>query len=287
VDKDGSLLNDMIAQDLTVRVNERVAEIESLTYGASPRRILFVVDTSRKLPSDARLAEARILEKILSSPRKEDSFGLITAGEIQREVHFAGDAAALLPVVKEIREVGKQKASQPLGVLDAMDRAIDRFGKPQPGDALIVLAWDIEHNNFKANYRSMEKALYEHRVRAFAFLFGPYLYNVLGSRLTPPSESLLTLAVNSGGTAIQESADHPQREYQLTNQASSRLQKAAWQMYGAIAQMYTLRLRLDAADQRGSLELQLAKELRESAIRPLLLYPHEITGCGQPAEDHP
>src|SRR5215472_5821947 len=61
----GGVIRDLKPADLTAEtVKNQSLKIESLTYDASPRRVLFVLDTVHDLPSDARKAEAKIVEQI-------------------------------------------------------------------------------------------------------------------------------------------------------------------------------------------------------------------------------
>src|SRR5258708_16908002 len=85
----GGIIGGLKAEDVVAIVGKgKHAPIESLTYDATPRRILFVLDTTRELPSDARRAEAQTALSILDRARPMDSFALITARGSPREVQL-------------------------------------------------------------------------------------------------------------------------------------------------------------------------------------------------------
>ena len=159
----GGIIRGLKADDLVAAAGKgRSIPIESLTYDAGPRRIVFVIDTTRGLPAEARKAESKIAANILDHARPNDSFALITARGVARQVKFEQGRDAVKQAVLELSEGTGEKSN--LGVLDAMDQAIGWLGEPQPGDSIFLLALDLEGNH-KANYKKIAQALAEHQVR--------------------------------------------------------------------------------------------------------------------------
>src|SRR5438477_7994624 len=117
---DFSLLNGLSAGDVTVRVGKLARNIESVNYNTGPRRILFVLDTSPSLAADARKAQVKLVNYIVSSARKGDSFALITAHGIPHSVKFGESPDALLKAANDVLNDPPKDKNKGQGILDAM-----------------------------------------------------------------------------------------------------------------------------------------------------------------------
>src|SRR5215471_13436120 len=85
----GGVIRNLKPADLVAAsAKNQPLKIDSVSYDNGPRRILFVLDTVHDLPSDARKAQAKIVERILASARPSDSFALITSRGTFRSVKF-------------------------------------------------------------------------------------------------------------------------------------------------------------------------------------------------------
>src|SRR5690349_9238537 len=63
----GEPVTGLSAADFSVQLKKQAATIESATYGGGPRRILFVMDTTRKLSPDARRLEVVFAQAIMAA----------------------------------------------------------------------------------------------------------------------------------------------------------------------------------------------------------------------------
>jgi hypothetical protein len=294
---DFSLLHGLTPQDVTVRVNKQQKKVESINYDTEPRRVLFILDTASSLAPDARKAEAKLVQYIASSARKGDTFALLTARGALREVKFAEGPESLLKAANELLADPKEK-NKAAGILDALVQGISWFGEPRAGDAIVVVANHleeprqrtsgliVEHSKLvavdqegdtgpvsRAKFRTVQQALFEHGIRLFGLQLGRVVVGVTDS-IT--DENLFGLAYGSGGYAIPVEADDPWNTYQLTDARWQKLQHKVWQLYGAVAQFYRLRVQSPVSAHRQEWKIELAKDLEKNTR---ILYPREYGMC--------
>jgi hypothetical protein len=269
--------------------------IESLTYDATPRRILFVLDTTRELPSDARKAEAQTALFMLDHARPMDSFALITARGSAREVKFDQGREALKDVLQDLNSDPRDKPS-PFGVLDAVEQGIEWMGTPKPGDAIFLMAMDLEGNH-KTNPRKTTQLLHEHHIRLFSIALGfvnlansvkaTQAMTHLGMGLAEPlvggvlydngEQNLYPMVVNSGGFLSVQNANDGRREFKLSERLP-RMEQIGMQFYQIMAEFYHLKVSLpDAHTRDWSLELSDNAKQRWTPIWSV--YPQEVYGC--------
>lgn len=300
---DYSLLQGLAAQDLTVRADNKRQAIEGIRYDTGPRRILFVLDTDPHLPPDARKVEAQLVTSTLAQARPGDSFALITARGPLHEWKFGVSGDLLRQGAESLAtESGDTKSA--IGPLDALMEGIGWFGVPEPGDAVMMIARDLEelpppgrYGQFgvlgsrvavadvdvpygphsRASFRAVRTAAYEHRIRVFGLHLGPMLYSP--EDLTSTSdESLFALANSTGGIAAHQTTDGPWSTFRLTDARWQVLQHSFWQLYGAAAQFYVVKVHVPAAKDHLRFDLRLASDIEKNT---LLLYPREAVGCAR------
>ncbi|HEV3316787.1 MAG TPA: hypothetical protein VG488_07470 [Candidatus Angelobacter sp.] len=302
---DGSLLEGLTAQDLTVYLHKKPLTIESVGSDAGPRRVLFILDTSRRLPVEARKAETALASYILSKARPADSFALLTARGAMRQVRFEESRDVLVKAIQELaadpKEQGKGR-----NILDTMMEGIQWFGQPRIGDAILMMADHLEETNEPNQYASRQlshtgpmqglatdhgpsfegssqakfstvfQTLADHRIRVFALQLGALKTNeALSGVYHANDENLVGISVGSGGYMVLDPMD-PFGAYVMTEARERDLQQKVFQLYGAIAKFYVLRVSAPTPLPRESWKLELAKDLRRNTRA---LYPQLFNPC--------
>ncbi|MGC2745171.1 MAG: hypothetical protein WA672_18530 [Candidatus Angelobacter sp.] len=121
-------------------------------------------------------------------------------------------------------------------MFDTVMAGIEWFGKPQPGDAIVVIAADMEGSR-KANARMVAKALLDNHIRMFGLALGPVQTksSVASGFTTAASsqglaqseplvgelvyqtgdENFFPLTTNSGGLVLSVMNADPRRTYRM------------------------------------------------------------------------
>src|SRR5579884_425574 len=165
----GDAYRGLAAEDFVGHMQKKPVQVNSLTYDDGPRRVLIVVDASKKLSADSRKAEIEMIQSMTAAARPEDTFGLMVARGPGQDFKFTADHAALL---QGLEQTGENKRGKDSGVLDTVMVGIEWFGAPQPGDSIVVIAADLEGNH-KTNPKQVAKALEENHIRLFGLALGP------------------------------------------------------------------------------------------------------------------
>ncbi len=211
------------------------------------------------------------------------------------EVRLGEPREKLAAALRQLPEPAKSESGEQ-GALDAVMGAIGWFEKPLPGDAIVLMASEIE-NNKHAKYATVAKALADHHIRLFSFLLGPMLAGTvytdiginyrghLSSSSTPVAnqENLSALTWNSGGYMVVENAKVPWKEYKLTDAHLDELRREGWQMYGAVAEFYRVLVVPPArSGHHEEWTLELAESIRKRVPQAKVLYPRELPACAAP-----
>ncbi len=214
----------------TAHLGRNHLAVKSMAFDEGPRRIVLVVDATKKLNDDTRKAE-RLLVQTLLSARKEDSYALVLARGPERTMNFGEDRKSILDAIPQEAPAGK---IQNPGVLDAVAKALEMFGAPEPGDAVIVIAQDMEGNK-TSSPRKLAKALHDHHVRMFGLALGPVsARNIVASGQTMTSLGLSTGSV--AGELVYDTGD--QDYYPLTRDSGGMVLSA---MNGSLQRTYTMK----------------------------------------------
>jgi hypothetical protein len=290
----GETFRGLSAQDF---IASKGTTVKSLTYDNGPRRVLFVVDTSPKLSSNTHAAAAELVKTLIESSRPEDSLALITARGPGGAVKFGEDRAGLVRAL--IPEAGTDHKKQ--GVLDAMMEGIEWFSAPQPGDAIVLIAADLDGNH-KANPKTVAKAAADHHLRLFGLALGPVITQSTvaggsmtsttsqGLALTKPmtgevlvqegDEHFFPLVVNSGGlvlAVVNASLD------KSNNMSEPRVQEQvrykAKQLFAMISVFYRAQVESPALSHHPDWTLEVNEKVRKSTPAMFLLYPRELGPC--------
>lgn len=307
---DGSLLDGLTAHDLTVYLRKKSLPVESVGSDDGPRRILFVLDTSRRLPPEARKAEAMLVSFILSKARSADSFALLTARGAMRQVKFEEGRDALTKAVQELAADPKEPAKGH-NILDALMEGIQWFGAPQPGDAVLLMADHLEEaideqNQYssrqlshtgplqgiitdrgpsfersQARFGTVFQAFSDHRIRVFGLQLGGVKTNdALFGVYHANDENLIGITLGTGGYTVLDPID-PYGAYTLNEAHTRTLQQKTFQLYGAIAKYYVLHVNAPTPLKRETWKLELASDLKKNT---LALYSQHFDPCSQVEE---
>jgi hypothetical protein len=291
----GGVIRGLQAGDLSVMIGTNHVPIGSLTYNAGPRRILFVIDAPRDLPSDARKAEAQVAGFILDHARPMDLFALITARGPAREVKFDQGLAAVKSAVQDLSSDPTGEKSSGLEVLDAVERGIEWMGSPKPGDAIFLLVKDSEGSH-KTNHKKIAQELEEHHIRLFSMAFGyvnlnssvkssqdfthlglgevqpavgNFTYNT-GDQAMPP------LVLNSGGYLHVHDATNERYVFKLT-ETLPKLQQVGMQFYQIIAEFYDMKVNLPGHVVNWTVGLSDTAKQKWTPIWSV--YPRAVNNC--------
>lgn len=293
----GDVFRGLAAEDFVGHAQKKSVEVKSLSYDDGPRRVLFVVDTNHKLSADSRRAEEEMIGIILSASRPEDSFALLPARGPGREVSFTTER----PPIAKALTLASEKSGKEAGVLDAVMAGIEQFGASQNGDAIVVIAADLEGNH-KANAKMVAKALEEHHIRMFGLALGPVATknSVAGGSMTSTTSQGLAwttpgvgdfvydtgddhffpLTANSGGMVFAVMNGDPQRSYNLSDE---RLLQSVRQKARAVAKIitayYRMQIESPTLGHQEDWELDVNESIRKHSQPMFLLYPRVLGPC--------
>jgi hypothetical protein len=304
VDPNGTLLNGLTASDITVRLRKQALPIETIGYDTGPRRIVFVLDTSRRLPPEARKAETMLVNYVVSNARSFDSFALLTARGPLRQVRFEDGREALSKALEELASDPKEQTKAP-NVLDTVMAGIGWFGEPRLGDAIFIMADHLEETNDSNQYQSFQlghtgplqgvatdrgpsfeapshlkfsavmEALADHRIRVFGLQLGSLKLTPLTAVYSPNNENLFGITKGSGGYAVLDPSDSF-GSYLMSDARAQSLQHKVFQIYGAITQFYQVRVNPQTLPRREPWNLELVKDLQKNTVA---LFPRLFDPC--------
>jgi hypothetical protein len=275
--------------------------VKSLTYDDGPRRVLFVVDTSSKLSSNARKAASELVDSLVVASRPEDSLALITARGPSGIVKFGEDRAGLVRALSPLAGQAGSTHSH-AGVLDAVMDGLEWFDGSRPGDAVVVIAGDLEGNH-KTNAKNVAKALAARHIRMFGLALGPVQTKSTvaggvmtsttstGMAYTTPAtgalvlntgdENFSPLSADSGGLLlgiINEASDLPHNMNDPKVQQQVRYK--AQQLYKVVSVFYRLQIESPQLSRPQSWTLDVNESVRKRAPAAMwVLYPRELGPC--------
>lgn len=272
----------------------RVA-IRSLAYDDGPRRVALVVDQYKKLSADGHQAAQDLVGALLAAGRPQDSFALVVARGPAEVVKFGEDSSRITNAVRE----SDARQGKELGVLDAVMEAISLFGERQHGDAIVVIAGDMEGNH-RANPKTVAKALAEHGIRMFGLALGPVSKGNIAAggqamtawglaTVTPGlgqisystgDENFLPLTGNSGGAVLPVINGDAHRTYNMSDpKLQQQVRLSAKVVFSMIAFFYRMQVERSQASRSEELKLDVTENLHKSSPQVLVLYPHQLGPC--------
>ena len=292
----GEPVQGLKASDFSGQMKKQAVLIQSVSHEASPRRILFVIDTTRQLSADARRAEATFVSGVVKAAQPGDNLALLTARGITQQVKFGEERPAITKALAVLEQGAEESVNEGknLGVMDAVAEGINWFGEPRLGDTVVLLAKDLEGNH-KTDYRNVAKMLEGHHVRLFGVAFGHLLLNNPTSASMAVSRdgfgyvqpgiplhtnetgeaNFFPLSVNSGGYIVREDPGLAQKQFKLDDLKRKQLEKTGALMAQLIDESYNLRVESSTLSNGGPFMVSV----KEGQQGTHVLYPHEIS-CG-------
>jgi hypothetical protein len=286
----GKTLKGLKLENLTGQTKHYRVAIDSLTFDSSPRRILMVLDMGRDLNADVRRAQIEIAAYLVTAGRPTDSMALLTARGALKSVRFGESHDAILSALAELRD-NKAGPVTESGILDAVMEGVGWFQDPAPGDAIIVMASEIEKNK-STRYSQVAKALEDQKIRLFSVALGPIMAGTAfeplnafaphneGWAFAVNEENLSALAWNSGGYMLFEDTQNPWKDYKLTDAHLQKLLEEAAGMYVAIATFYRVNVRPPLGlKRREGWKLDLTEDIRKKVPHAYMVYPRLLEPC--------
>jgi hypothetical protein len=292
----GETFRGLTAQDF---LSSKGFAVKSLDYDSGPRRVLIVVDTSAKLAENTHRAAAEMVNALVAASRPEDSLALITARGPGGEIKFGEDRAAIAralasPEVDPARSKG--------GVLDALVEGAGWFSGSKPGDAVVLIAGDLDGNH-KANAKTAAKTLADHHLRVFGLAVGPvtvastvatktvtssvsqgmaYSTPLIGQQVMDDGDTnYYPLVTNSGGLLL--TAVNPRADKTTYNMSDPKIQEQmrhkAHQVFGMITTFYRIQVEGQKLSHPQGWVLDVNESTRKGQPAMFLLYPRELGPC--------
>jgi|SRR6185437_13183992 hypothetical protein len=289
----GESFHGLSAADFSVHAGKTPVELKNMTFDSGPRRIVLVVDTSKRLSSETLKAERLLVETLVNGARPEDSLAMVTARGPQHVVKFGEEKSAFqaaLPADGESRH-GKEQ-----GVLDAVMQTLPLFGDPKPGDSIVVIAADLGGNR-GTNAKEVASALEQHHIRMFGLALGlvstknvalsdqtttawglAQVQNAMGDYSYNTGDSdFYPLTRDSGGLVLSVMNYSSRMTFSVKNpKFVARLKQQSMAVYNVIAGYYRVEL---ATTHTGEWSFEPQPDVRKVAPNMFLLYPRQLTGC--------
>jgi hypothetical protein len=284
-----ALLRNLGKEQFAARDKKSALSILYASPENGPRRIVFVVETGRRISSDARKVEAAVLQGVLSEASPDDSVALLTARGPSKEVRFGESHEALESVIAEIGK-GLSGHSQQAEVLDAVNEAADWLQPHQQGDAILLLSMKIENDNPKASFEAVSDRLVMDEIRLFGVQLDTLIHAFYSTTITSAiggpivgastdlslnKKSLFYLSDESGGFGVVEDTTSTIHTYKLTDSHLAELKEEGKQFCKAIEDYY--RLTLQSSPQ--GLDLDVSGSLRAKFPQAILTYPKKKDYC--------
>jgi hypothetical protein len=294
----GDVFRGLAAEDFVGYMQKKPVPVKAVTYDDGPRRVLIVADLNRKLSADSRKAEDELIKTLLGNGRAGDTFAILAARGAGQAVKFTEDHTA---ISQALGQPGEGKRGKEPGVLDAVMVGIEWFGTPQSGDAIVVIASDMEGNR-KANARMVAKALQDSHIRMFGLALGPVQTksSVAGGFVTSTTsqglaqaeplvgefvyqtgdENFFPLTTNSGGLVLSVMNADSRRTY---NMSDSRMVQSVRQKAHSVSNMISAYYRLQIDPPRitrpEDWTLTINEAIQKHSRPMFVLYPHELGPC--------
>jgi hypothetical protein len=292
---DATLVTRLGADGFVAHSKNGPVRIASVETDRAPRRILFLVETGKRVIPAARKLQAAILSEILSKARPDDSFALLTVGGPRKETRFGAGNETLQVAATEI-QAGLRGKNQDNAVLDGILEAIDWFQPHLAGDSIMLLTMGIEHDH-EASFTKARAGLARTHVRLFGFQLGQFIsgyYRVVigtspGGQMIPIAsvdpnhQNFFALSRGTGGFAGLENAQgDPQEQYKLTDDRLKAVKYFGMQEYKAVGEYYRIRIQRPPQD----LSLDLAEPIRKQLPEARVIYANTALDCS-PAPSSP
>src|SRR5882724_4869241 len=91
----GDSFRGLAAQDFAAIMQKKQVAVKSVTFDDGPRRVLFVVESGKRLSNDGRKIAHELLKTMLDSGRPQDSFAVVIARAAGQGAKFGENKNAL------------------------------------------------------------------------------------------------------------------------------------------------------------------------------------------------
>jgi hypothetical protein len=294
----GNVFRGLAAEDFTGHLQKKPIAVKALTYDDGPRRVLLVVDTSKKLSADTRKAETEMIQVLLAEAQPADTFGIMAARGPGQDVKFTADHAA---ITQALNQAGDGKRGKDSGVLDTMMVGIEWFGPPQPGDAIVAIAADLEGNH-RSNAKLVAKALEDNHIRMFGLALGPVQTksSVAGGTMTSTisqglayttpgvgdfvydtgDEHFFPLTTDSGGLVFGAINGDARHSYKIDDpRVLQSVRQKARSVSKMISAYYRMQIEPPQISHPEDWSLEINGAIQKQTQPMFVLYPHEIGPC--------
>ena len=295
INNSGAVVRGIAAQDFAGFVQRKPVEIKSIASDVGPRRVLIVADTNKKLSADSRKAEAEMVKVLLDNAREEDTFAIMFAQGPGQDVKFTADHNAISQALNQLGEGSRGKDPS---VLDTIMAAIQWFSSPQPGDAIVVIAANMEGGR-KTNAKTVAKALQDNHIRMFGLAMGPVQSrsSVAGGIVTSTTsqglgyvepgeggsygdELFFPLVTNSGGLLLGVMNVNSHINYKMTDpHIVQDVRRKAQAVSNMINNYYLMQIAPPQLSRPEEWNLGIKEEVQKHAAPMVVLYPHELGPC--------
>jgi hypothetical protein len=298
ISRNGDIFRGLAVEDFVGRIQKKAVTVKALAYDDGPRRVLIVADVNRKFSTDSRKAEDEMIKTLLSNARAGDTFAIMPARGSGQDVKFTEDHEA---ISQALGQTGEGKRGKDPGVLDTVMVGIEWFGPPQPGDAIVVIAADMEGNR-KANARMVAKALHDNHIRMFGLALGPVetKNSVAGGFVTSTTsqglaqaeplvgeivyntgdEHFFPLTTNSGGLVLSVMNADPRRTYSMSDaRLAQSVRQKARSISNMISTYYKMQVEPPRSPRPEEWSLTINEEIQKHSRPMYILYPHELGPC--------
>lgn len=294
----GNVFRGLAPEDFIGHLQKKPVAVKALTYDDGPRRVLLVVDTNKKLSADIRKAETEMIQVLLAEAQPADTFGIMAARGPGQDVKFTADHAA---ITQALNQAGDGKRGKDSGVLDTVMVGIEWFGPPQPGDAIVVIAADLEGNH-RSNARLVAKALEENHIRMFGLALGPVQTksSVAGGTMTSTisqglayttpgvgdfvydtgDEHFFPLTTNSGGLVFGAMNGDARHSYKIDDpRVLQSVRQKARSVSKMISAYYRMQIEPPQISHPEDWTLEINGAIQKQSQPMFILYPHELGPC--------
>jgi hypothetical protein len=294
----GNVFRGLSAEDFIGHLQKKQIAIKALTYDDGPRRILIIADTNKKLSADTRKAETEMVQVLLAEAQPADTFGIMAARGPGQDVKFTADHAA---ITQALNQEGDGRRGKEPGTLDTVMVGIEWFGAPQPGDAIVVIAADLEGNH-RSNAKLVARALENNHIRLFGLALGPVetRNSVASSTMTSTTsqglayttplvgegsystgdEHFFPLTTNSGGLVLGAMNGDSRRSYKIED---PRVLQSVRQKARSVAKMisayYRMQIESPQISRPEDWSLEINGAMQKQTQPMFVLYPHELGPC--------
>ena len=181
--------------------------------------------------------------------------------------------------------------------MQTIEDATSLFGKPQYGDAMILMAGDADdQGGITRGGAQAGELLMAHGIRLFMIQFGTIIagsYSTeimrggpggfsVRSSVSPNREHLGYVSQTTGGLAQIVGGYDPQHEFELNDAMRKKVEWMVYHEYAYAVQPYDVTLHANPAQLGKNWKIDLTSAIRTKQPSAELFYPQEVKTCLAP-----